>query len=243
MMTSLAGRSALVTGAGSGIGEAVAMALAEAGARVGLLGRRAEPLQALAERIAEQGGEAVALPGDVRDFEAIEAAVDEVSRRFGPIDILVANAAVADCGPVADADPAIYRDVIETNVLGVLNGIRSALPRMLERGSGHVVVMASGSGRVTYVGEPAYVASKHATVAFADCLRQEVAEKGIRVTTIEPGLVETPLIHVYPGALDMVPNVVPMEPEDVAGAVLWALQQPARINVAEILLRPTMQVL
>jgi NADP-dependent 3-hydroxy acid dehydrogenase YdfG len=105
------------------------------------------------------------------------------------------------------------------------------------------VVIASVSGRVTYTGESAYVASKHATVAFADCLRQEVAAAGIRVSLIEPGIVETPLIHVYPDALDLGPSVVPLEPMDVARAVRFVLEQPANVNVAEIVLRPTAQVL
>jgi NADP-dependent 3-hydroxy acid dehydrogenase YdfG len=243
MSSPLAGRSALVTGAGSGIGAAIAEALGRAGARVVLVGRRPEPLGEVADRIVAAGGAASAVPGDVRDYAAMARIVEGMVTSFGGLDILVANAAVADVGPVDEADPDLYRDVIETNVIGVLNAIRAALPQMLVRSTGHVVVLSSWSGRITYVGEPAYVASKHATVAFAECLRQEVAERGIRVTTIEPGLVETPLIHVYPGALDMVPGVVPLDPQDVAGAVLYALEQPARVNVAEIVIRPTMQVL
>jgi NADP-dependent 3-hydroxy acid dehydrogenase YdfG len=183
------------------------------------------------------------VPGDVRDYAAMVEAVRTLKAAFGPLDILVANAAVAEVGPIADADPVLYRDVVETNVLGVMHGIRAVLPAMIAATAGHVVVVASVSGRITYVGEPAYVASKHATIAFTDCLRQEVAAHGIRVTAIEPGLVETPLIHVYPGALDMVPGVVPLDPSDVARAVLFALEQPAAVNVAEIVLRPTMQVL
>ena len=105
------------------------------------------------------------------------------------------------------------------------------------------MIVASISGRVTYTGESAYVASKHATIAFADCLRQEVAGSGIRVSVIEPGLVETPLIHVYPGALDMVPDVTPIAPEDVARAVRYILEQPAGVNVSELVIRPTSQVL
>jgi NADP-dependent 3-hydroxy acid dehydrogenase YdfG len=242
MSSMLAGRTALVTGAGSGIGEAIALALGSAGVRVGLLGRRRAPLDAVHARIVEAGGTAIVLPGDVREYEAMTAAVQALAGT-APLDILVANAAVADVGPIAEADPWLYRGVIETNVLGVMHGIRAVLPQMLAAGAGHVVVIASVSGRITYVGEPAYVASKHATIAFTECLRQEVAEQGIRVTTIEPGLVETPLIHVYPGALDMVPGVVPLDPSDVARAVLFALDQPPTVNVAEIVLRPTIQVL
>jgi len=243
MSSPLEGRTALVTGAGSGIGEAVAVALGAAGVRVALLGRRRGPLAAVRDRITAAGGVAIDVPGDVRDYAQMAGAVDAVVASLGPLDILVANAAVADVGPVAEADPALYRDVIETNVLGVMHGIRAVLPAMVASQSGHIVVVASVSGRITYVGEPAYIASKHATVAFTDSLRQEVAEHGVRVTAIEPGLVETPLIHVYPGALDMVPGVIPLDPSDVARAVLFALEQPPAVNVAEIVLRPTMQVL
>jgi NADP-dependent 3-hydroxy acid dehydrogenase YdfG len=243
MSSPIAGRTALITGAGSGIGAAVATVLGSSGVRVGLLGRRTEPLEAVRARIEAGGGSAIVVPGDVRDYAAMVEAVRTLKAAFGPLDILVANAAVAEVGPIADADPVLYRDVVETNVLGVMHGIRAVLPAMIAATAGHVVVVASVSGRITYVGEPAYVASKHATIAFTDCLRQEVAAHGIRVTAIEPGLVETPLIHVYPGALDMVPGVVPLDPSDVARAVLFALEQPAAVNVAEIVLRPTMQVL
>jgi NADP-dependent 3-hydroxy acid dehydrogenase YdfG len=243
MSSPLAGRTALVTGAGSGIGAAIAEALGRAGARLVVLGRRPEPLGEVVDRIVAASGSAVAMVGDVRDYGAMARGVQAAIARFGALDILVANAAVADVGPIDEADPDLYRDVIETNVIGVLNSIRAALPHMLGRAMGHVVVLASVSGRITYVGEPAYVASKHASIAFADCLRQEVAERGIRVTTIEPGLVETPLIHVHPAALDMVPGVVPLDPDDIARAVIFALEQPARVNVAEIVLRPTMQIL
>ena len=239
----MAGRTALVTGAGSGIGAAVAEMLASAGASVALYGRGATALEDIAGRIRRLGRDALTLPGDVRVCDELKSAVENTIARFGALHVFVANAAIADAGPIAEADPGLYRDLIETNVLGVLFGIRSALPHMLLRGEGHVIVIASVSGRITYVGEPAYVASKHAAIAFADCLRQEVAERGIRVSVIEPGLVGTPLIHVYPGALDMVPGVVPLDPNDIARAVRFVLEQPPNVNVAEVVLRPTSQIL
>jgi NADP-dependent 3-hydroxy acid dehydrogenase YdfG len=157
-------------------------------------------------------GEVVDLAGDVRAYDDMARAVDMTIDRYGRLDILVACAGIAEAGPIAEADPNLYRDVVLTNVVGVMNGIRAALPPMLARGAGHIVVIASVSGRVTYTGESAYVASKHATVAFAECLRQEVAATGIRVSLIEPGIVETPLIHVYPDALDLGPGVTPLDP-------------------------------
>ena len=242
-MEDLEGRTAIITGAGTGIGAAVARDLAGSGVKVVLVGRRAGLIEGVAEEIRRQGGRATAIPADVRDFAEVERVVRTATDLYGPVDVFVANAAIADCGPIDTADPDLWRDVITTNVLGVLFGVRAALPGMLARGSGHIVIVASASGRVTYVGEPAYVASKHATVAFADCLRQEVAARGIRVSVIEPGMVETPLIHVYPEANDLVPDVTPLPPEDIARAVRYVLEQPAYCNVFELVLRPTSQVL
>ena len=208
-----------------------------------LVGRRIEPLAEVARHVTTVGGDALVVAGDVRKYRDMAAAIKTTIDRFGGVDILVANAAVADSGPIAQADPSVYRAVIETNVLGVLHGIRAVLPHFIRCKQGHIVVVASVSGRVTYIGEPAYVASKHATIAFAECLRQEVAGQGIRVSVIEPGLVETPLIHVYPGALDMVPGVVPLDPADIAQAVRFVLEQSPRVDIAELVIRPTTQVL
>jgi NADP-dependent 3-hydroxy acid dehydrogenase YdfG len=237
------GQVAIVTGAGSGIGAAIARDLGARGTKLVLVGRRAELLDQRAAEIGAAGGSALAMPGDVRQFGDLERAVDLAIERWGRLDVLIANAAIADFGPIAEADPELWRDVIETNVLGVMFAVRAALPHMLKAGAGHIVITASGSGRVTYVGEPAYVASKHATVAFADCLRQEVAAAGIRVSLIEPGLVETPLIHVYAGSNDMVGEVDALSPDDIARAVRYVLDQPPGVNVFEVLVRPTRQLL
>ena len=235
---------AIVTGGGTGIGAATGAILAEAGMRVVLVGRRAEMLDQQVARIREAGGEAMAMTADVREFGQVADVVARTIAHHGRLDVFVANAAVADpCSPIDQADPAIWADIITTNVLGVLYSTRAALPAMLTQGWGHIVIMSSVSGRVTYVGEPAYIASKHATVAFADCLRQEVASKGIRVAVIEPGAVETPLAYAYPGSMDMLPDVTPLDPDDVARAVRYIVEQPEHCNVLEVVLRPTRQVL
>jgi NADP-dependent 3-hydroxy acid dehydrogenase YdfG len=243
MTSPISGQAGLITGAGSGIGAAIAELLAREGCRLALMDRRPDGVAAVTKSICAAGGEASELAGDVRDHTAMEAAVAATIARYGQLDLLIACAGIAEAGAIADADPQLYRDVVLTNVVGVMNGARAALPPMLVRRSGHIVVIASVSGRVTYTGESAYVASKHAAVAFADCLRQEVAAAGIRVSLIEPGIVETPLIHVYPDALDLGPGVVPLEPMDVARAVRYVLEQPANVNVTEVVLRPTAQVL
>jgi len=233
----------LITGAGTGIGAAIAKDLARDGARLILTGRRPEPLDAVAAALGPATADVIVEPGDVRDYAHSEHLVQLSIERFGGLDVLVANAAITDFGPIAEADPARWDAVIGTNVLGVLYGVRAALPVMLEQGHGHVVIVASVSGRVTYVGEPAYIASKHATVAFADSLRMEVAGRGIRVSVIEPGVVETPLIHVHEAAAEILPGVTPLQPEDIARAVRYVLEQPPGVNVFEVVLRPTRQLL
>ena len=240
---SLHGSVALITGGGSGIGAAIARDLAEAGAGVIVVGRRPEPLDEQVRAIEATGGRALSRIADVRDFEAMQGAADAAISAFGRLDVLVANAAIADYGPVESADPGLWDAVIRTNVLGVLFAVRAVMPRFSAQGSGHVVIVSSASGRETYVGEPAYIASKHATVAFAESLRKEVGPRGIRVTVVEPGLVETPLIHVYPEADELVPGVIPLEPRDVAGVVRYALEQPLNVDVFEVVIRPTNQVL
>lgn len=242
MSASLAGRTAIITGAGTGIGAATAEELGRLGMRVVLVGRRADVVEAEAARLLAAGIDARAMAGDVRDFATLEAIVARTVEAYGRVDTFVANAAVADFGPIDVADPALWHDVITTNVLGVLYSARAILPQMYAQGGGHIVIVASGSGRTTYVGEPAYVASKHAVVAFADCLRMEVTPRGVRVSVIEPGLVETPLIHVFPEADALVEGVIPLQPVDIARAIVYVLEQPAHVNVFEIALRPTTQV-
>jgi NADP-dependent 3-hydroxy acid dehydrogenase YdfG len=243
MDSPFAGRTAIITGAGTGIGASTAEELGRLGMRVVLVGRRPDVLGAQAARLLAAGIDARAMDGDVRDFAALEAIVDRTVEAYGRVDVFVANAAVADFGPIDLADPALWHDVITTNVLGVMYGARAILPQLYRQdGGGHIVIVASGSGRTTYVGEPAYVASKHAVVAFADCLRMEATPRGVRVSVIEPGLVETPLIHVYPEADSLVEGVTPLQPVDIAQAIVYVLQQPAHVNVFEIALRPTTQV-
>jgi len=236
------GLVAIITGAGTGIGAATAEALATRGVKVVLVGRRPAPLSEVAAAIAAQGGEAVCHPADVSDYAAMEQVAADALARYGRIDILVSNAAIHDVSSPADGDPARWRQVLETNALGGFHIIRAVLPGMYARGAGHVVIVASVSGRITYVGEPVYVASKHALVAFGECLRQEASPRGVRVTLLEPGLVDTPLID-NPFAQELKKTVTPLQPADCARAICFALEQPPHCAVNEIVLRPVQQVL
>lgn len=234
---------ALITGGGTGIGAATAEELAATGMAVALVGRRSVPLEATAAHIGERGGLAVCYPADVTDLAAMERVVRRVVAQFGQLDLLVANAAVHDVSEIVDGDPVVWRRVVETNVLGLLYSVRAVLPQMYRQQRGHIVIVSSVSGRVTYVGEPIYTASKHAGVAFGDCLRQEVAPRGIRVTLIEPGLVDTPMLEDNPFADELKKRVHPLEPADCARAIRFAVEQPAHCCVSEIVLRPAEQLL
>ena len=157
---------------------------------------------------------------------------------FRRIDFLFANAGVADQSTVSGGDPARWRRVIETNLLGPALCARAVLPRMIEQGSGHILLTASVSGRETYVGEPIYIASKWGLVGFGHTLRKEVAAKGIKVTIIEPGLVDTPLTHDNPIIQPLLEAGTPLGPEDVARAIVFAYTQPPHVTVSELTLRP-----
>jgi NADP-dependent 3-hydroxy acid dehydrogenase YdfG len=235
-------RSVLITGAGTGIGHATALELGRAGFFVFAAGRRSEPLLQVVGEITAEGGSAKACPLDVRDARAISLAVGEAAQAGQVIDVLVANAALHDTASVAEGDPDWWRQVVDTNILGVMNCCHAVLPSMYARRAGHIVIVSSVSGRVTYPGEPVYLATKHATVAFGDALRQAVAPHGIRVTLIEPGMVDTPMLD-NPFAAALAESVTPLAADDVARAIQFAIEQPSNCSINEIVMRPTSQLL
>ena len=244
--TPLAGRGAVVTGASSGIGRATAVALAAAGARVGLAARRAERLEGLREEIGQGGGEALALPTDVTDYAQTEAMVRRAEEAFGGVDVLVNVAGVMLPAPIATADPADWRRMVDVNLVGVLHATRAALPGMLARGDGHIVNVSSTSGRTHQPLFSVYAATKHGLGAFTNVLRKEVHPTRVRVTLFEPGPTESELgSHVDPeimeGMREDFANVEFLKAEDVAQGILWTLAQPVRVNVNEVLFRPTDQ--
>ncbi len=233
----------LITGGLSGIGAASALEFAGLGARMILTDRSLEGGDDVVGRVRAAGGEAVCLVADVRDAGSHDQAVEEATRRWGRIDFLLANAGIADQSRVATGDPERWRAVIETNLLGAIYSTHSVLPAMLRQGSGHVLIMSSVSGRETYVGEPVYIASKWGLVGFAHALRLELIEAGIRVTVIEPGLVSTPLTRDNPKVRPLLDDIEPLTPEDVGRAVVFAFQQPERVAISEIVVRPRQQLL
>jgi NADP-dependent 3-hydroxy acid dehydrogenase YdfG len=247
MNNDLSGQIVAITGASSGIGEATAVACARAGATVSLAARRKQRIDELAERISQDGGRALAVETDVSDEAQANAFVQRTASELGRIDVLVNNAGVMLLGPINGADTQEWRRMIDANVYGVLYCTHAALPLMLEQGSGHVVNVSSVAGRFARAGSGVYNLTKHGVGAFSEALRQEVATAGVRVTLIEPGAVATELpSHNRPEIIDAMrktfADVTPLDADDIAGAIVYAISQPANVSVNEVLVRPSGQV-
>ena len=211
----LKGAVAVVTGASSGIGEAVAVGLAQRGAKVVLAARRKDRLDELADRIQRAGGIALAIRCDVTDREQLASLPTVVKEAFGPCDVLVNNAGVPGGGTFANLSYQQIEDIVEVNVLGVMYGTRAFLPGMLKRHHGHIVNVASLAGRFATPGAAVYGASKHAVVAFSESLFYEVEDQGVLVTAVNPGFVKTegfPLVGMDPRMI--------LTMDKVAGAVV-----------------------
>ena len=230
----LEGHVALVTGAGTGIGRAVALALAAAGADVALVGRRAAPLREVVALVEAGGRRAAACPADVADAAATEAAVRRAAEALGPADIVVAAAGVNAWADIAELDPATLRSALATNVEGIANVVRAALPAMRAVAGGKIIVVASDNGRRPEAGGAGYVASKFGAVGLALSISAELHAAGINVHLVEPGCVDTPW---YPLDEDA-PRARMLQPDDVALAVLFLATLPAHIVLEEVLLLP-----
>lgn len=193
-MADWTGKVIFLTGASSGIGEALAIALSKRGARLGLLARREPELRDLATRCEAEGGQARIFPVDVTDADAVQSAADKLRDEFGHIDILVANAGIGGNNPETRAlHPDAVKKVIDINLLGAVNSVHAVLPQMLERGSGHLVAISSLAGVRGIPKSAAYSASKAGMTAFFESVRLDVQNKGIAVTIIQPGFIRTPL--------------------------------------------------
>ncbi|MCY7374451.1 MAG: SDR family NAD(P)-dependent oxidoreductase [Pyrinomonadaceae bacterium] len=183
-----------LTGASSGIGEALALELAERGATLGLLARREDLLKELAAKCETVGGKARALVGDVVDAKAVQGAADILRNEFGRIDILIANAGIGgNNAETRSLQPEAVKKVIDINLIGAVNAVAAVLPPMLEKGSGHLVAISSLAGFRGLPKSAAYSASKAGMTAFFESVRLDVQDKGISVTIIQPGFIKTPL--------------------------------------------------
>lgn len=234
----LTGTVGLVTGGVSGIGAAIMAELGGRGATVIAVDRDAHPEVAPKPpgNAPEPATREVA--GDVRDFATMCSISGKVRDEFGRLDFVVANAGITDWGSMSDGDPQRWRDVIDTNVLGVAQTIRAAMPILIEQGRGHIVITASISGRTAYVGEPIYIATKWALVGLGKALRKEARPAGVRVSIIEPGIVDTPLVRQTAEGAAELAAARALDPQDVARVVTFVLEQPTHVNIDEIMISP-----
>jgi len=212
--------------------------------------RRTDRLAAVAERIRARGGPALAIAADITDEARAREAVEHTVHELGRLDILVNNAGVMLLGPVEEARTADWRRMVEVNLLGLLYCAHAALPHLLRaagdgpRNVADLINVSSVAGRVTRPGSAAYNATKHGVGAFSDALRQEVADRGVRVSLIEPGLVATELVSHNPPEIREASRrrfagVEPLRPEDIAEAIAFMVTRPRRATVAELMIRTT----
>ncbi len=250
MARTLEGTVALVTGASSGIGEATALALAAQGARVAIVARRRDRLDALAERIRAGGGDALVLEADVTDELRARAVVAETVAHFGRLDTLVNNAGVMLLGPIPDADVGEWKRMLDLNVSALMYCTHAALPHLLQAAAGgprnvaDLVNVSSVAGRNARAGAGVYNASKFAVGAFSEALRQEVTKKQVRVSLIEPGETATELREQNrPEVQAKLPprNEHPLQSADVADAIVYVVTRASHVAINEVLIRPTQQ--
>jgi short-subunit dehydrogenase len=217
------GRVVLITGASSGIGRGLAVELGRRGARLGLTARRAEELARVADEVSRAGGQALALPADVRRAEEIDGAAVRVREKWGRVDVLIANAGMSTTTAATRLDAAEAGDVITVNVIGVVNSVAAVLPDMLKRGDGHLVAISS---LASYRGMPksgAYSASKAAVSTFFESLRVDLRRSGVAVTVIHPGFIRTPMTANRKKKLPFL-----LEVDDAACRIIKAVERRAR---------------
>jgi 3-hydroxy acid dehydrogenase/malonic semialdehyde reductase len=238
----------LITGATAGIGEACARAFAAAGARLVLTGRRTERLQALADELRQaHGTESRLLAVDVRDRGQVFAAIGGLPAEWAAIDVLVNNAGLGrGVDRLQVGDPDGWDEMVDTNVKGLLYVTRAVTPGMVERGRGHVINLGSVAGHEVYTGGAVYCATKHAVGAITRGLRMDLLGTGVRVSTVDPGMVETEFSVVrFHGDQDRADKVyegmTPLTAADIADTVLWVATRPPHVNIDEIIIKPTDQ--
>jgi NADP-dependent 3-hydroxy acid dehydrogenase YdfG len=243
-MTSLEGRKVLITGGSSGIGEATAKAIVDAGGAVALGARRKDRLDEIVDGL---GGDAYAIQADVGDEDEANRLVAEANERMGGLDGLVNNAGVMLLGLLQGADTDEWRRMVDVNMLGLLYCTNAALPIIRDGGGGDIVNVASVAGRLAAMGAAVYNFTKFGVVGFSEALRQECSHINIRVTCVEPGFVETELQghNENPMIVERMEKererIDPLQSADIANAIVYGLAQPQHVSINEILIRPTKQ--
>jgi NADP-dependent 3-hydroxy acid dehydrogenase YdfG len=241
------GKVAIVTGASSGIGYATCLALSKAGARVAAGARRTDRLESLEKEIAKNGGEILIQKLDVTKKAECDSFVDAAAKKWGMVDILVNNAGLMPLSFFKSLKVDEWDRMIDVNIKGVLYCTAAAIPHMLAKKSGHIVNISSVAGRVIFPAGSVYCATKHAVTALSEGLRQEFSTRSnIRVTCIEPGVVATELTNTITDKslekfVEATKQMEALYAEDIANAILFAVESPSHMNVNEILVRPTTQ--
>ncbi|KAI1411096.1 putative NRPS-like enzyme [Hypoxylon sp. FL1857] len=239
----LSGRVAVVTGASSGIGAAVATALAREGAHVAIAARRTEALDALKSKLNSTGSKVLVQKTDVTDRKQVEALMQAASENLGPIDILICCAGVMYYTMMANVHAEEWERTVDVNCKGLLHCLGTTVPGMLSRGSGHIVAISSDAGRKVFPGLGVYSASKFFVEATLQSLRLETAGSGLRVTSVQPGNTATDLLGMSTDAEAIKKYGEPtgakvLQPDEVAGAIVYALRQPSHVAVNEVLIEP-----
>ena len=243
----LTGRTVLVTGASAGIGEACGRAFAAEGARLILVARRAGRLVELAEKLRGGGTDVFLLELDVRDAQAVSERIGGLPAEWRDVDVLVNNAGLGrGLDKLWQGAPADWDEMVDTNVKGLLYVTGAVVPRMVERGRGHVINLGSVAGHEVYPGGAVYCATKHAVAAITKGLRMDVLGTGIRVSTVDPGMVETEFSVVrFHGDEERAKNVyrgmTALTADDIAETIVWVATRPPHVCIDEIIIKPTDQ--
>jgi NADP-dependent 3-hydroxy acid dehydrogenase YdfG len=235
MSDALSGKVALVTGAGRGIGRAIALAFAEEGAAVALVARSRADLAGVAAEIRERGGRALAVPTDVTQDAAVESVVENVAGELGRLDILVTSAGTASFAPVADSKPGDWDAMLALNLRAVMVCCRAALPTMMRQRSGTILNLASIAAKRALPGSAVYTATKMAVIGFSRVLAEELRPHGVRVGVLVPGAVDTPLWDTLGSSP---PRDKMLRPEDVARAAVLMAALPPHASLEELTLLP-----
>jgi NADP-dependent 3-hydroxy acid dehydrogenase YdfG len=238
---------AIVTGASSGIGYATALALSKAGTKVAVGARRTDKLESLKNEITKNGGEVFVQKLDVTRKSDCDSFVDAVVKKWGTVDILVNNAGLMPLSFFKNLKISEWDQMIDVNIRGVLYCTAAVIPHMLAKKSGHIINISSVAGRIVFPAGSVYCATKHAVTALSEGLRQEFSQRAnIRITCVEPGVVATELTNTITDEslksfVEMSKNIEALKADDIANAILYAVQSPPNVNVNEILIRPTTQ--
>jgi len=242
-MASLQGKTVLITGAGSGIGRSTAIAFAREGSRLVICGRRLEPLEELRQTLVSAGAPAVhSFPLDVQNRAEVEAAIANLPVDWRDIDVLVNNAGLSrGLAKLYEDDPQNWEEMIDTNVKGLLYVTRYVVPGMVARGRGHVINLGSTAAYITYANGAVYCASKAAEKSISEGLKIDLMGTPVRVTSVDAGMVETNFSSVrFRGdeerAAKVYQNITPLQPEDVADAIVWAASRPAHVNIHTVVM-------